>query len=693
MLIAIDKYLQAVLKYFLIALRLCLFPMAAFAQSEEQQRADMAHSLNGVVVTGIQPSSPKATSLHIESYPLAQLQEKAPYNLSDALAKIPGVGQMSTGNAISKPVVRGLFGNRVLVLLSGLRFDNQQFQDEHGLGLSQIGIDRVELIKGPGSLLYGTDAVGGVINVIEETPKQPGRLADINLRLYSNTAGTLTDVGLINSTGSGWWRLRAGYESHGDYTDGDGRRVYDSRNTGYYLKAGYGFSRKDWESNNAYNFSFNQYGFILDSLNNRAVQDARWSRDMEEPHHNVLLNIFSSQNTIRLRRSAADSITKGSLLKVNAGFQSNRRAEDEGGGEISLNMHLLSLLQSTRWEKFLTPQMLLVLNEQATYERNTNYGKRIIIPDAHMLEGNVSAFVRLTMKRLIVESGFGITHKQITTLPSGKLNGPGKINQPFTAGSPVVNEMVGFSYNPTLSLHVKGNIATGLRTGNLAELASEGLHEGSFRYEIGNPALKPEQNVNTDLTAEWSRPHWFISLSGFYNHFSNYIYLTPTTDTFNGIFQIFRYVQQDARLYGGELIVAYKPTAQIQLKECLTAVDGKATTTDEHLPFIPPLRSVTSLRIDHSFSGLKSFYAEPEVEYAFAQNKPARFELPTPDYTLVHLHAGGKAYFHKHAFVINLSVRNLLNRTYADHLSRLRYFGISNQGINVVLSVRTTLSW
>lgn len=665
------------------------------SQAQYSNASDTAISLRGIVVTGIQNSSPKNTSLHIERYSLNELEKKTAFNLSDALATIPGVSQLNTGNAISKPVLRGLFGNRIMILLSGLRFDNQQFQDEHGLGLSQIGIDRIELIRGPASLLYGTDAVGGVINVIEETPhlNQQGKVLDANLRLYSNTLGTLSDIGLSNRKHEYWWRIRVGYESQGDYSDGNGVRVYDSRNTGYYLKAGYGFKRKGWESNNAYNLSFNQYGFILDSLNSRHEQDVRWSRAMNEPHHNVLLNVFSSQNTIRLNRTASDSLIKGAVLKLNLGVQSNKRAEDEGGGEISLNMHLLSVLQSAKWEKYLSPGTLLVVNEQATYEQNNNYGKRVIIPDARMLEGNLSVFIRRYTDKLVLEGGLGITHKQITTLRTGKLNGPAATNQPFTAGQPVANAMIGFSYNPSISVNIKGNVATGVRTGNLAELASEGLHEGSFRYEIGYPNLKPEQNINTDLTVELTKSKWFISLSGFYNHFNNYIYLTPTADTFNGIFQIFRYVQQDAQLYGGEAVGIYKLRSNIQLKETFAATEGK-TDSREYLPFIPAWRSVTSVHWEKTISkSLQAVFIEPEFAYAFAQDKPARFESSTPDYGLIHLHAGCTTYLHNHAFGLGLSVRNLMDKAYTDHLSRLRYFGINNQGINFVLSLKTKLDW
>lgn len=642
--------------------------------------------LQEVVVSGIQESKTTETALNLESYSLEQLSAKSPYNLSDALAGIPGISQMKTGNAISKPVIRGLYGNRILVLLSGLRFDNQQFQDEHGLGLSQIGIDRVEVIKGPASILYGTDAIGGIINVIEEVPHQPGKAWDINTRLFSNTAGTLTDIGYASVKNNKWWRIRAGAESHSDYADGNNQRVLNSRNKGYYLKAGYGFSKKYWEQNNSYNFSYSQFGFILDSLSGSTVPDERLTRKMSGPHHNVMLHILSSQNTFRL---------KSSVLKLNAGVQSNRRKEDEGGGEISLDMHLLSLLQNAKWEKKLARNLQFIANQQFTFEDNTNFGKRILIPDAHMLEGNLSGFVHYTLSKLTLEAGAGYNYKRIRTFKTGILNlgstdTPDTTMSPFTTGRSSANVMVGFSYTPVPWLNVKANAATGNRAGNLAELSSNGLHEGIYRVEIGTPNLEMEENINTDMTVEVNSKHVFLSVSGYYNHFNNYIYLTATGEPAWFGFPRYRYTQQDATLYGGEFILSGNIGNHVQLRGTFTATRG-ILDAGGNLPFIPANRTTTSFRYIKDLAKGKGLYVEPELEYVLRQDRPALFETATGDYALIHINTGITTSIKKHDIKWNLSCRNVLNKAYTDHLSRLKYYGLNNEGINFILSVSTTL--
>lgn len=658
---------------FLLLLTFCRY---SYAQIRTED------TLTEVIVTGFRDSKPSQTTLHIEPYSLRVLDACVPHNLSDALAAIPGVSQMSTGGAISKPVIRGLYGNRILVLLSGARFDNQQWQDEHGLGLSQIGIDRVEVIKGPASLLYGTDAMGGVINVIEEKPLPSEKLVwDVTTRFYSNTLGTLTDVGLQRYRGHRWQRCRIGYENHGDYTDGKGQRVLNARNTGYYLKAGAGFDRTHWVQNNSYNASFNQYGFILDGLGSFFAPDARWSRQMTGPHHNVLLNVLNSQNTFFLSNST---------LKANFGAQSNLRQEDEGGGQISLNMHLLSLLENARWEKNLNRSWLLTLNHQGTFEQNTNYGGRIIIPDAKMAEATLSAFLRRSDKHWIVETGAGGNYKYIKTFETRQLNSPGQEIQPFSIHRPSANGMLGLSFLPNKFLTLKSNLSTGFRAANLAELSSNGLHEGIFRYEIGDPDLKVEQNLCANFSLEIDRKTIALSLSGFYNRFYHYIYLAPTDEKFFG-FQVFRYRQQSASLYGGELMLAARPDflRGLEWKESLAITEGRLDDGN-YLPFIAPIRLLSVLRWERKGDKkITKWYIEPEFEYVWAQEKPADFETATPAYHLLGLNAGIHTVIGLKTYEWTISGKNLLDEAYADHLSRLKQYGLLNPGIQICITVKT----
>ncbi len=670
--------MKGILSVFILLIYSC-------AYAQDSTYTDTTYLLKEVVVSGFQKNDPRYTSLNIEPYSLAQINDKAPYNLSDALAKLPGISQMTTGNAISKPVIRGLYGNRILVLFSGMRFDNQQWQDEHGLGLSQIGIDRVEVIKGPASLLYGSDALGGVINVIEEKPTAQGNKVDVGTQLFSNTLGTLTDAGISHRKNNKWWRLRLGMESHADYSDGKGDRVLNSRNGGYYLKAGMGFEKKKWAMENSYNFSYNQFGFILDDLASTFKADDRWARNMAGPHHIVMLNLFNSQNTIYLKKS---------VLKVNVGFQSNQRKEDEGGGQISLNMHLLSLLQSARWEKDLSSHVTFVANQQFTYENNTNYGVRKIIPDASFMEGNASGYFRFMLNKFIVEAGGGVSDKNIHTLATKGLNTPGNEISPFTKNDVTANGMTGVVYAPGNGMTLKTNLATGFRSPNLAELSSNGLHEGVYRYEIGDPNLKTEQNLSGDLMLEVDKKQWFFSASVYYDRFLNYVYLAPTTETYFS-FPVYRFRQQDAHIYGLEGILTVTPNILkwITLKEVITTTRGELEQGG-NLPFIPAFKLSSSVRYERALKGkISSIFFEPEYVYVFDQNMPSQFETATGSYNLLNFTSGITVKAPKGNWRLGLTGTNLTNTQYTDHLSRLKYYGLLNQGLNFVLSARKEFKW
>ncbi len=653
---------------------------------------DTNYTVGKGVITGFQLSSTKLISMNIEPYGLDKLNERAPFNLSDALARLPGISQMTTGNSISKPVIRGLYGNRILVLLSGLRFDNQQWQDEHGLGLSQIGIDRVEVIKGPASLLYGSEAMGGVINIIEEKPTTTGRKMDAGTQMYSNTLGTLTDAGISVKTNINWWRLRLGFENHADYMDGKNNRVLNSRNRGYYLKSGFGFEKLKWKQENSYNFSYNEYGFIMADLATSFSGDGRWVRSMNGPHHIVMLNLLNSQNTIQL---------KSSTLQLNAGFQSNLRKEDEGGGQISLSMHLISMLQNAKWSKRLNRNLFLVVNEQLSFTKNTNYGGRILIPDANLLESSVSAYLKYAKRKWVVEMGNGINAKSIKTLLTRSLN---STNQPILSyASPVLpfvknnvnaNGMLGFVFHPWRWLYIKQNNATGFRAPNLAELSSNGVHEGVYRYEIGNRYLKIEQNFNADLSIEIERRSFFISASFYQNFIKNYIYLTPTSgrDSFY-TFPVYLYKQKNALISGGEFYGIYKPRflKGIQLKETVTITKGQLSD-GSYLPFIPAYKYATALRWEGKNQlNTMNYFVEPEFVYVAKQNQAAIFETTTPTYSLINFMMGitiKSAELKQNDLKISLSINNLTNRLYYDHLSRLKNYGIYNQGRNIALSIR-----
>jgi len=634
--------------------------------------------LDQVIVSSYKDNVKRETSLPIEPLSLQTIAQQGSFNLTDAMAQVPGVSQLTTGVGISKPVIRGLYGNRVLVLFSGLRFDNQQWQDEHGLGLSDIGIDRVEIIKGPLSLLYGTEAVGGVINIIEEQPPPVGTVqTDVGLEMHSNTGGGTLQAGIKANEGKKWYRIREAATNHADYSDGNGSRVLNSRFNGYYLKGSLGFHKKNWTSTNHFYSSYNKFGFIFSDILDFIEPDNRWSRSMAGPHHIVLLNMLSSVNKWQ---------HENGWLKLNVGLQSNLRQEDEGAGEISLNMHLITGQYALKWSRNLSNNLQLVLANSSSIESNTNYGRRKIVPNASTLESSFSGYLEQNLGKVILEYGLGGGLRHVKTLPTPAVNSAEKEIAPFSQTRLFANGMLGMSFLPNNIWNVKFNIATGVRAPNLAELSSNGLHEGIFTYEVGDPDMDNERNINGDLGVYFSNGQWQWSISSFYNHFDGYIYLEPTQEDWFG-FPVYRFRQHNANLYGGEasLSVIPKVWRGLKLSASYSGLIGKLDN-GLYLPFMPAQQIKPEIRYTKHYTQNRNWYVFVNTAFVFAQNLVNPEETNTPGYELVN--AGlGYAFQSKQAhYNLSISGNNLLNEAYYSHLSRFKRLGYLNMGRDISLN-------
>ncbi|MBI1306722.1 MAG: TonB-dependent receptor [Bacteroidetes bacterium] len=650
-----------------------------------QYNDSTTHTLRQAVVTSYKEKPAEQTSLQITPIDIDSLSNYGNYNLTDLLAKTPGVTMLSTGPSIMKPVIRGLYGNRVLVLISGLKFDNQQWQDEHGMGLSDIGLSKTEVIKGPMSVLYGTEAVGGVINILEEEkPAKNTKVWEKGIQFNSNTLGGLTQIGYKASNDNRWFRIRVGVENNGDYSDGKNNRVLNSRFDGYYLKASYGFHRKNWTSVNHLMSSYNRFGFIFNDVYTFVKPDARWSRDLaDNPAHFVILNMASSENKIYLKN--------GSKLNINFGVQSNERMENEGSGKISLDMHLITIQHLIKWEKKLSDKNKLILSHLHSFEINTNYGSRKIVPNARMQESNQSAYLETQLKKgLVWEVGVGFGEKYIKTLLTATVNTEEKVINPFTKFSMFGNFFSGITWFANPKTNIKFNIASGVRVPNLAELSSNGLHEGVFTYEIGDPNMKNEQNIEFNFLFTRRTTRYYFTATPFFNRFYNYVYLAPTTRDWYG-FPVYVYEQKHVSQYGGEAEAGYSLNKNSVLS---VTYSGMISKSDDgtYTPFIPAQRfkPMITKRFVMKNGSLLNFYINADI--VLQQNLLARLETRTPGYQL--LNAGINTVINKDGRIWKLSIagNNLTNTYYYDHLSRFKNYGIYNQGRNIVFNVKTSIT-
>ncbi len=633
--------------------------------------------LNSVYVTEKKPTF-NTTSREVVALTNTEMKEKGAQTVSEALSSIPGVSQITTG-AISKPVIRGLYGDRIQINVAGLKLEDQQWEDEHGLGLSDVGVERIELIKGPASLMFGSGAMGGVVNIVEEDLPESGTTKqNLNFKLFSNTYGAGLDYGFKKS-GKNTFLLRAGIESHADYSDGSGNRIPNTRFALYNLNLGYIIQREHFKSENRLLASFNEFGFIADSADlHEDENEPRLSREFEEAHHTVLFLLFSSKNSIHLNESTE--------LNVTMGIQNNLRQQQERSDEVDLSLLLNTFSLNTSLRKQLNNNWTITNGIAGMFQTNTNYASRIIVPDAFIAEGSAFSYVNRRQQSGRVngnfEAGLRYDHRQIITHQTGSQVSPAIELAPFSKGFNNINGSLGESLN-FKNLLIKFDLSSGFRTGNLAELSANGLHEGTPNWYLGNRNMKVEQCLNADISASWQNKWLSLRGSVFSNRFYNFIYLRPTNDELFG-FNLFRYEQTNATLQGFEAGASIENKKYFSLSLDYSYLDAHRDD-GTWLPFSPANRFLFDSKY---FLPLRSSkYHNAFISFGInsvqKQDHTDAYEIPSPGYWLINAGAGMSF----KSVRLLLTCRNLTDQKYYDFLSRLKYYGLNDIGRNIVLNL------
>ena len=609
--------------------------------------------------------------MKVEHKSVKELQQKGVSTLIEGLATIPGVSQISTGTSIGKPVIRGLSGNRVLVYTQGVRLENQQFGEEHGLGLNDAGIESVEVIKGPASLLYGSDALGGVLYFNpEKFAKANDFETNFSHKLFSNTLGSNSSLGVKSSSENWKFLIRGSYNSHMDYKIPNGNQVINSRYNETDFKSGLNYTNSKFSSVLRYNF--NQLNLGLPQID--GIQNS--SRKPDYPSQRVDNHIVSLHNKFFLKKSK---------IEANFGYIFNDRKEFEDNPNPILQMDLETFNYDLKYYLPKSGKLETIFGIQGMNQTNKNSGQELLIPDAKTNDVGILVTSNYQGEFNTIQAGFRFDNRKINTNTNGIVGEEGyfeSINKNFNS----FNASLGYKTNLFQNLSFRLNVASGFRAPNLAELTSNGVHEGSNRYEIGNQNLKSEQNIQTDLNIEYGNSHFELFANGFYNHINNYIFITPNGNTIDDN-DVYDYVQANAKLYGGETGIHFHPHPLdwLHITTSFETVIGQQDN-NEYLSLIPANKLNGNLRTDIKIKNwLKSGYASLNIEHFFAQNKISQFETKTMDYSLVNIGLGGTIHLDKVVFDVNLNGNNLLNRNYISHLSRLKSDEIPNIGRNIVL--------
>ncbi|MEN8120357.1 MAG: TonB-dependent receptor [Bacteroidota bacterium] len=642
-----------------------------------------------IVVSGGSFSTQHENAIKIESLKSSELKSANSASFIEAIAKTPGVDMISKGLGIGTPVIRGLSLSNVLMLNNGIRLENFQFSENHPFMVNESGIDRVEVIKGPASLLYGSDAIGGVINIIDEQPAASNKIsADFESNYYSNTNGVNGSFGIKGTNDDFFWIVRSGAKSHMDYTDGVGQQVPNSRFNTASVKFNTGFNKSYGKFSVRYNYDKMKLGvtilpaIALTETNSR--ENKFWYQDLNN-HVIAMKNIF---------------FINQSKLEFNASFQQNVRKLQ--GSELTPVFNIVDMCLNTISYELksylpLNKKIDLIVGFQGLNQQNSNReAPEHVLPDYNKNDISFLSMLQLKpSKKLNVQIGLRYDLRFLL-IPEQEKSGHSH-DDPVQTGDEEehISELntrfdnlsgsLGMTYRLSESLLVRANLASAYRAPNIAELSQDGMHGN--RYEQGNRNLVPQKSYEADLSMHYHAKKLTFDIAGFYNLLHNYIYLSPTTDTTEGGIDIFRYIQGNARIYGFETGVAYQPIKWFSIKTTYAYLLGYQENGD-NLPFIPHDKIKTDIRFTKkkmSFINEVNFIIS--TVYAFKQVRPAMFETTTSEYFLLNASLGFNLKLKKKKLNFKLFVNNLLNEQYYDHLSTLKALNYYNIGRNVGISL------
>lgn len=632
-----------------------------------------------IVITGGYNSTQHENAVKIETLKLNPGVIKSTPNFMEVLTRIPGVDMISKGSGVSKPVIRGLSMNDILVLNNGVRFENYQYSSHHPLGIDEFGIYDIEVIKGPASLLYGSDAIGGVINFIKEKPAPVGTVVgDYNLQLFSNTLGFTNNLGIKGTSKSFFGGLRFGQKTNADFLQGGGDFVPNSRFNEYSLKTNGGFTGKAGTFKLFYDYNKQKLGLVedeaIDAIPERGRENKIWYQQLNT-------HLLSSQNKLYLGKYKLD---------INSAYQNTELIHFGDVDFYEIQMKLATLTYETRLYLPSDKNSEYIIGFQGMNQTNTNINDRetILLPDAKT--ENYSVFVLLQhtfYEKLKLQTGVRYDNKSIVSQAIGSpelLDYRSAMDKNYDSYS----GSFGATYNVSEKLLFRGNLAAAFRTPNLAELTSNGQHE--TRYEVGDNNLIPEKSYEADLSLHYHEDNLTIDAAAFYNVINNYIFISPTGDTMDSGIGVFKYMQSNSTITGGEAGIHFHPKAidWLHFETTYATVIGKQKNGD-YLPFVPANKLKIEFRIE---TDQISFLHKPFVlinsSTALDQNNAAPDETVTSGYTLIDLSTGGKIKWKNQLIFIGISANNIFDVTYIDHLSTLKEVNLYNPGRNIALTLK-----
>ena len=694
-------------KYIFILPLLCLCTALAAQDDNKHHHAEDSTDvffrhlqLNEVTVTGVTGDTKlKHSTAPISIVTSKMLHSTASTNIIDAISHQPGISQVTTGGSISKPIIRGLGYNRVVVMSEGVRQEGQQWGDEHGIEVDGNSVGFVEILKGPASLMYGSDAMAGVVILHPQPILAEGDMSAKFSSEYQTNNGlfgyNLSMAG--NKNGFVWDGLFSQKMAH----------AYKNKYDGYVPGSQFGEKTgrlmlglyKLWGHSSLTGTLYHLTPSIVEGERDEVTGELECTTDNIKTYGKALP--FQKVNHYKLVWDNFFYLPKGSLKAV-LGYQQNRRQEyEESEDDYELYFKLHTMTYDVRYVTQEFNGWKLSAGIGGMYQQSGNLGEEYLIPDYKLFDCGIYATATKTLgDRWTFSGGVRYDHRH---MHGDELEEDGALRfTDFTRHFNGVSGSIGAVCNINQHFNVRANLARGFRTPNMSELACNGVHEGSIRYEIGSQDMKAEYSLQADLGLDFTSRYVSAQVALFANRINNYIFTHRLPEEIEPGYLTYAYTQGDARLLGFEAEIDFHPIHSVHFANTFSYVDAQLLNQPKetkYLPFTPAPRWTSELKwelfhhshgtINHKHSTDKghrsvfnNLYVAVGLNYYFRQShiySADETETETPAYALLNLSAGSDLQIKgKKVAELYVMADNVLNTAYQNHLSRLKYADMNN---------------
>lgn len=695
------------------------------ARSIELKLDHSQEILNEVLVT--EEHAKQEETLDTEHIHEDFFQKNFQGSFAKTIEKIPGISAINVGVGIAKPVIRGLSANRIIVNHLGIKQESQQWGSDHGLEIDQFDVERLEIVKGPGSLQYGSDGLGGVINIM------PGKILPKN-----SLTGSIQG---IHKTNNAHWGGSAFLAMNVDDWFFSGR--YSRQDFADYQVPGSLFTYNDFdlpivneqlkntagdESNLSLSAGLKRnWGITRFHFSHYALQAGLFSGAVGIPRSYILEDDGNPrdidvpyQGVDHYRASFNQILFFGkNHLAFDIGYQVNQRKEfsepefhsiplsqlENPNEKLALELELRTFSFASHYEHRFQEHWKNIYGLNTQWQDNQRGGFEFLLPDFRTFRGGIFAITEKEMNEdWLINGGIRLDIGQNQTDFYRQYIWDSNENITDSLLAPKTDDLF-FNWSASIGSSwtlqdghwvIKANLGKSFRVPYPAETVSNGIHHGTFRHEVGTADLRSESGYQLDLSTDWNLGRFTGSLATYFNYFKDYIYLGPT---FPARFsplpeagQIFRYRQDDAIYTGFELEWQWQFWKGLALHQSADFVQSYNPVTKLALPFTPQPSLRTELRYElFEKNWLEEFYIEVGHEYHFAaegRSRIDRSERSTPSYQLWGLGLGGELLFRGQELHLSCQVQNFFNTSYFAHLSRYRLINVPEQGRNIVISLK-----